>query len=140
MTFLPNIIFGLILVAGIGFFVRNIQRLKRNIKLGVDIPIEGPSKQRWANMARIALGQSKMVRRPISGLLHIIVYLGFIIINIEVLEIVIDGLEESDIISAMKTGISSIINSGNKNINGVSAGNYGGKLGPYLFWLKEIMS
>lgn len=92
MTFLPNIIFGLILVAGIGFFVRNIQRLRRNIKLGVDIPIEGPSKQRWANMALIALGQSKMVRRPISGLLHIIVYLGFIIINIEVLEIVIDGL------------------------------------------------
>ena len=92
MTFLPNIIFGLILVAGIGFFVRNIQRLRRNIKLGVDIPIEGPIKQRWANMARIALGQSKMVRRPISGLLHIIVYLGFIIINIEVLEIVIDGL------------------------------------------------
>ena len=92
MTFLPNIIFGLILVAGIGFFVRNIQRLRRNIKLGVDIPIEGPSKQRWANMARIALGQSKMVRRPISGFLHIIVYLGFIIINIEVLEIVIDGL------------------------------------------------
>ena len=92
MTFLPNIIFGLILVAGIGFFVRNIQRLRRNIKLGVDIPIDGPSKQRWANMVRIALGQSKMVRRPISGLLHIIVYLGFIIINIEVLEIVIDGL------------------------------------------------
>lgn len=92
MTFLPNIIFGLILFAGIGFFVRNIQRLRRNIKLGVDIPIKGPSKQRWANMARIALGQSKMVRRPISGLLHIIVYLGFIIINIEVLEIVIDGL------------------------------------------------
>jgi heterodisulfide reductase subunit C len=92
MTFLPNIIFGLILVAGIGFFVQNIQRLRRNIKLGVDIPIEGPSKQRWANMARIALGQSKMVSRPISGLLHIIVYLGFIIINIEVLEIVIDGL------------------------------------------------
>ena len=92
MTFLPNIIFGIILVAGIGFFVRNIQRLRRNIKLGVDIPIEGPSKQRWANMARIALGQSKMVRRPISGLLHIIVYIGFIIINIEVLEIVIDGL------------------------------------------------
>jgi heterodisulfide reductase subunit C len=92
MTFLPNIIFGLILVAGIGFFVQNIQRLRRNIKLGVDIPIEGPSKQRWANMARIALGQSKMVSRPISGLLHIIVYLGFVIINIEVLEIVIDGL------------------------------------------------
>lgn len=43
-------------------------------------------------MAKIALGQSKMVRRPISGILHVIVYLGFIIINIEVLEIIIDGL------------------------------------------------
>ena len=43
-------------------------------------------------MVNIALGQSKMVRRPISGILHIIVYIGFVIINIELLEIVIDGL------------------------------------------------
>ena len=92
MTILPNIIFGLILVAGIGFFVRNIQKLRRNIKLGVNSKVEGSTQKRWANMLRIALGQSKMVRRPISGLLHVIVYIGFIIINIEVLEIVIDGL------------------------------------------------
>lgn len=93
MTLLPNIIFGLILLSGIGFFVKNINKLRRNIKLGKSINIEeGSSKQRWANMARIALGQSKMVRRPISGILHIIVYVGFIVINIEVLEIVIDGL------------------------------------------------
>ena len=57
-----------------------------------------------------------------------------------VLEIVIDGLAESDIISAMRAGIHSVINSDNKNINSISAGNYGGKLGPYLFWLKKIMS
>ena len=43
-------------------------------------------------MAKIALGQYKMVRRPVSGILHVAVYLGFIIINIEVLEIIIDGL------------------------------------------------
>lgn len=93
MTLLPNIIFGLILLSGIGFFVKNINKLRRNIKLGKSIDIEEvSSKQRWANMARIALGQSKMVRRPISGVLHIIVYVGFIVINIEVLEIVIDGL------------------------------------------------
>lgn len=93
MTLLPNIIFWLILLSGIGFFVKNINKLRRNIKLGKSINIEeGSSKQRWANMARIALGQSKMVRRPISGILHIIVYVGFIVINIEVLEIVIDGL------------------------------------------------
>ncbi|MAZ46550.1 MAG: formylmethanofuran--tetrahydromethanopterin N-formyltransferase, partial [Rickettsiales bacterium] len=57
-----------------------------------------------------------------------------------VLEIVIDGLTEADIMLAMRTGISSIINSDYKNIKSISAGNYGGKLGPYLFWLKKIMS
>ena len=57
-----------------------------------------------------------------------------------VLEIVIDGLTESDIISAMRAGIRSVINSNTKDINSISAGNYGGKLGPYLFWLKKIMS
>ena len=92
MAYLPNVIFGLILVGGIGFFIRNINKLRRNIKLGKSVKTEGPNKKRWANVVRIALGQSKMVTRPISGILHIIVYIGFVIINIEVLEIVIDGL------------------------------------------------
>ena len=92
MNFLPNVIFAFILLIGIGFFVRNISKLKRNIYLGKDVDVSGDSKIRWKNMARIALGQSKMVRRPIAGILHIIVYLGFVIINIEVLEIIIDGL------------------------------------------------
>ena len=90
--FIPNIIFGILLIFGIGFFVKNIKKIKRNIKLGIEEPVQKNSKKRWANVARIALGQSKMVRRPISGILHIIVYIGFIVINIEVLEIVIDGL------------------------------------------------
>ena len=92
MNFLPNIIFAIILFLGIGFFARNISKLKRNIFLGKDVDLSGDSKIRWKNMARIALGQSKMVRRPIAGILHIIVYVGFVIINIEVLEIIIDGL------------------------------------------------
>ena len=92
MMFIPNIIFGILLIFGIGFFVKNIKKIKRNIKLGIEEPVQKNSKKRWANVARIALGQSKMVRRPISGILHIIVYIGFIVINIEVLEIVIDGL------------------------------------------------
>lgn len=92
MMFIPNIIFGILLIFGIGFFVKNIKKIKRNIKLGIEEPVQENSKKRWANVARIALGQSKMVRRPISGILHIIVYIGFIVINIEVLEIVIDGL------------------------------------------------
>ena len=92
MSLLPNIVFALILFSGVAFFLRNVSKLKRNIYLGKDVDTSGNTKLRWTNMAKIALGQGKMVRRPISGILHIIVYLGFVIINIEVLEIVIDGL------------------------------------------------
>lgn len=92
MNIIPNILFALILIAGIGFFVKNVGRLRRNIKLGKKVDVSDNKKERWRNMTRIALGQSKMVVRPIAGLLHIIVYAGFIIINIEVLEIIIDGL------------------------------------------------
>ena len=92
MQFIPNIIFALLAIASIGFFVKNISKLKRNIFLGKDIDRSDNRKERWANMARIALGQSKIVKRPVSGLLHVVVYVGFIIINIEVLEIILDGL------------------------------------------------
>jgi len=92
MHYLPNIIFAIVLVAGIGFFTLNIRKIIRNIKLGKDIDRTDNTSARWKNMIKIALGQSKMVRRPVSGLLHIIVYVGFIIINIEVVEIIIDGL------------------------------------------------
>ena len=94
MSFLPNIIFFIVLTTSIGYFISNVLKLRRNINLGIDLDIDvsKDSKKRWANMAKIALGQSKMVRRPISGALHVIVYIGFVIINIELLEIVIDGL------------------------------------------------
>ncbi len=92
MDYLPNILFAIILIAGIGFFTKNVKKLIRNIKLGQDVNVSDNKSQRWKNMTMIALGQSKMVRRPIAGVLHIVVYVGFIIINIEVLEIIIDGL------------------------------------------------
>ena len=94
MSFLPNIIFFIVLTTTIGYFISNLIKLRRNINLGIDLDIDfsKDSKKRWANMAKIALGQSKMVRRPVSGALHVIVYVGFVIINIELLEIVIDGL------------------------------------------------
>ena len=93
MEFIPNIIFVLILVVSIGFFSRNVMRLKRNINLGKGQtdPITNKP-ERLKNMLRIALGQTKMVTRPIPGILHLIVYLGFIIINIELIEILIDGI------------------------------------------------
>jgi len=92
MQYLPNVIFVILLVAGIGFFVKNVSRLKRNIFLGKEESLTDNKPQRWKNMAKIALGQSKMVVRPIAGALHIIVYIGFVIINIEVLEIILDGI------------------------------------------------
>ena len=92
MEYLPNMFFALALIVGIGFFVMNIRKLFRNIKLGKDVNRTDKKPERLKNMIKIALGQSKMVRRPLSGFLHIIVYVGFVIINIEVLEIIIDGL------------------------------------------------
>ncbi len=92
MSYLDNIFFAILLGLGVGFFAINIKKIIRNINLGQDINRSDNFSARWRNMAMIALGQSKMVKRPIAGFLHIIVYAGFIIINIEVLEIIIDGL------------------------------------------------
>jgi heterodisulfide reductase subunit C len=92
MNYLDNIIFAILLVVGIGFFVKNIKKIIRNINLGKTLNRSDNSNLRWKNMAMVALGQSKMVKRPVAGLLHILVYVGFIIINIEVIEIIIDGL------------------------------------------------
>jgi heterodisulfide reductase subunit C len=92
MQYIPNIIFAIVLIIGLGFFVKNISKLIRNIKHGKSVDRSDEAPTRWKNMAKIALGQYKMVRRPVSGILHIVVYVGFIIINIEVLEIIIDGL------------------------------------------------
>ena len=92
MQYIPNILFFLLLAAGVGYFTKNIRTVIRNIKLGIPVAINDHKKERYGNVARIALGQSKLLKRPISGALHAVVYLGFIIINIEVLEIIIDGL------------------------------------------------
>jgi hypothetical protein len=92
MQYLPNIIFAILLIGMVGYFATNIRKIIRNVKLGKDVDRSDRKSERWAQMARIALGQSKMVRRPIAGFLHVVVYVGFVIINIEVLEIIIDGL------------------------------------------------
>ncbi len=92
MQYIPNIIFAILLASAGIFFARNVKKLIRNIKLGKDLNRSDRKSERWKNMTMLALGQSKMIKRPISGLLHIVVYIGFIIINIEVLEIILDGL------------------------------------------------
>jgi heterodisulfide reductase subunit C len=92
MHYLDNILFAILLILGIGYFTINCRKLLRNINLGKDVNRSDQKSERWKNMAMIALGQSKMIKRPIAGFLHVIVYVGFVVINIEVLEIIIDGL------------------------------------------------
>ncbi|MBP6372891.1 MAG: (Fe-S)-binding protein [Flavobacterium sp.] len=92
MLTLSSLFFTVVLAIGIGVFVRNAKKIRRNILLGQPIDRSDNPTDRWKNMGLIAFGQSKMVRRPVAGFLHLIVYLGFIIINIEVLEIITDGL------------------------------------------------
>jgi len=89
---ISNLIFALFLGAAAFLFGKNVLKIRRNILLGRDIDRSDNPSKRWKTMAKVALGQSKMVVRPVAGILHILVYVGFVIINIEVLEIVLDGL------------------------------------------------
>ena len=92
MAYLPNFIFLVLLVFSIGLFARNLKRIRRNINLGKELNRSDNPRLRWKNMLRVAFGQSKMVSRPIAGFLHLIVYVGFVLINIELFEIILDGL------------------------------------------------
>ncbi len=87
-----QVAFALLLGTAVFFFARRIRAVRRNIQLGRDIDLTDRKSERWATMARVALGQSKMVVRPVAGIMHILIYAGFVLINIEVLEILVDGL------------------------------------------------
>jgi heterodisulfide reductase subunit C len=92
MQILSQILFATALGVAIYFFRKNVLTIRRNILLGKDEDRSDQPKARLNNMLRVAFGQTKMAARPIPFILHFIVYAGFILINIEVLEIVIDGL------------------------------------------------
>jgi heterodisulfide reductase subunit C len=92
MSFLSNIIFAVTLIIGVGFFVKNVKKIIRNIKLGQKVNRTDNASARWKNMALIALGQKKMFTRPIPAILHFTLYAAFIITQIELLEIIVDGL------------------------------------------------
>tara|TARA_B110000263_G_scaffold249703_1_gene268164 strand:+ start:193 stop:1527 length:1335 start_codon:yes stop_codon:yes gene_type:complete len=91
MPYIPNIIFSFIFFIAVSIFIKNIRKIISNIKLGKNLNRSDQFYKRLKNMAIVAFGQSKMVKRPIAGILHLIVYIGFIIINIELLEIIVDG-------------------------------------------------
>ena len=92
MGILSQVIFALILGVGSWIFAGRVKFIRRNIFLGKKQDLSDNPAARWKQMAWVAMGQSKMVRRPIAGFFHILIYAGFVLINIEVLEILIDGL------------------------------------------------
>ena len=92
MEYIPQILFLVMLIVGFGLFAKSAMRIRRNILLGRDIDRSDNSSLRLNTMLKVAFGQSKMTVRPIAGALHIVVYAGFLLINIEVAEIIIDGL------------------------------------------------
>ena len=92
ISYIDNILFVTVLILTIFLFSNNFKKILNNIRLGraenrSDKPI-----LRLKNMFRVAFGQGKMISRPIAGILHLVVYIGFIIINIELLEIIFDGI------------------------------------------------
>jgi len=89
---LSSILFILIFAAAVTLFTRNVRKVIRNINLGLPLDRTDRKAERWKLMAKVALGQSKMVVRPIPAILHLFVYVGFVIINVEILEIIIDGI------------------------------------------------
>ncbi|HEY0669421.1 MAG TPA: Fe-S oxidoreductase, partial [Sphingobacteriaceae bacterium] len=87
-----QILFLLIVLSAIALFTVNVRKIIRNINLGRPLNRSDRKGERLKVMLKVAFGQSKMVKRPIAAALHFFVYVGFIIINIEILEIAIDGL------------------------------------------------
>ena len=92
MQYIEQFIFVIVLGVALYFFIKKIKQIRRNIFLGKDETINDQKVRRWKIMTKVALGQSKMVVRPVAGFFHILIYIGFILINIEVLEILIDGV------------------------------------------------
>lgn len=91
MHLLQQLLFILVAAVAIFLFARKVGSVRRNILLGRDEELKDNPGLRWKNMLLLALGQQKMFKKPIPAVLHLFVYLGFILINIEVLEIILDG-------------------------------------------------
>ena len=92
ISYIDNILFVTVLILTIFLFSNNFKKILNNIRMGRAENRSDKPTLRLKNMFRVAFGQGKMIRRPIAGILHLIVYIGFIIINIELLEIIVDGI------------------------------------------------
>lgn len=92
MQIVQQILFVLLVAASVIFFAKKVREISRNIKLGRDEDLTDRPAERWKNLLLLAFGQKKMFRNPFVAILHFFVYAGFIIINIEILEIILDGV------------------------------------------------
>ena len=92
MHIFPQIIFLTVLAVAIWLFTKNILQIRRNIFSGLPEDLSDNKPQRWSNLLLLALGQKKMFQNPLVAVMHLVIYAGFIIINLEVLEIVLDGI------------------------------------------------
>ena len=89
---ISNIIFILLSIAGTVFFTKNALKIRRNILLGKDIDRKDNAAERWKTMILVAFGQKKMFARPIPAILHLFLYVAFVITQIELIEIFVDGI------------------------------------------------
>src|SRR5580698_4204667 len=92
MHLAQQILFIIIAIAAIYIFAKKTGEMRRNILLGRDEDLNDNKGRRWKNMILLALGQKKMFKKPVPAFLHLAVYAGFIIINVEILEIFLDGI------------------------------------------------
>jgi ferredoxin len=92
MSYLQQILFIATVIAAIAVFVIRVREIRANILLGRDEDYSDRRGERWRNLLLLAFGQKKMFRNPLVAVLHFVIYAGFIIINIEVLEIILDGI------------------------------------------------
>lgn len=113
MQLIQQILFAIVSGIAIFLFARKAKELRRNILLGRNADYSDNKGLRWKNVLLLAFGQKKMFKKPLVALMHFIIYAGFIIINIEVLEIVLDGLLGTHRLFAPYLGIlySALINS-----------------------------
>ena len=86
------VIFAVLLIGGFGLFALNANKIRQNILLGKDIDRTDNKSQRWKTMFLVAFGQKKMFKKPIPALLHFALYAAFVITQIELVEIISDGL------------------------------------------------
>ncbi len=95
MALIAQLIFSLLTGIALFLFAKNLLAIRRNILIGRDFELTDQPGKRWKNVLLLAFGQKKMFRNPLVAILHLFVYVGFIIINIELLEIIVDGITGS---------------------------------------------